>query len=142
MNLLAFGDFNFGDPTVYPEVNRLLCEVCEKKEIKKIVAFDIAGVSTMCLDWGKEMDIPTEICKGNSNYSIITGNYRPNWYLRDIVDAYKIDAFFFMFLGNLEDAYIKQDRTKHREIIRELYDRAQKAFKRQEIYTNYLIPPV
>lgn len=142
MNLLAFGDYNYGDPTVYPEVNRLLCNVCEQEEIKKIVAFDLPGISSMCLTWADEMDIPKEICTGDAKYSIKSGTYRPNNYLRDIVDAYEIDAFFFMFLGNLYDAYIPKDESEHRNIIRELYGRAKKAFKKQKIYTNYVVPPL
>lgn len=129
MNLLVFGDYNYGDPDTFALVGGYLDAIHKKAPVSKIVTFNEDGVSYLSTVWADDEKVPYSVYEIEGRYNLNSKNHLPNWFLRRAVEENKIDAFLFVFLQKAED------KSHHRTKIRYLYRKAKRKYVKP-VYVN------
>lgn len=135
MNLLTFCDYHEHESVHTKYLYQLLDEIDVDSDITKVIVCDDDPFSSSVIAWALDRDVDwTTYNSSRSKFPLTAQNTPPNNYLRKIVDDYKVDGFGFFFTE-------KQKRYQYAKHIRNFYSRANKAFKRQLLYTTHFLPP-
>lgn len=141
MRLFVIGDYSYKDPTVSNCVYNTLDWLKYEYGTEYIVTFNEHGVDRIATQWAYDNKIKYNAYQAEkSAFPLNVKANHPNWFLRKLVDDYKVDAFLFFFLENKING-VEEDKSIHRKSIRWFYTRTKKCFKQQIVFSTHENPP-